>query len=273
MSTVDESDDARLRAGEFVLGTLDVDERERFRSELAESPELQSAVHDWQSLLQPIADRTPPVEPPGSIWTALSARLDELEGLSNDSGPALDAVRDDTAARAAPVEQPHTTRRTRKSRHTRRWRASALVAMAACAVLSLALLQRLFIADPPPPYRGIAIVQNEDAEPLWVIDVADSPASIRVTAYAPPSLDDDRVHQLWMALPDDQGVRSLGLLPGEAGESIVRSIPEDALEILLAERTLGVSIEPPGGSPDPAPSGPVPFHPELRLLSGDDASG
>jgi anti-sigma-K factor RskA len=105
-----------------------------------------------------------------------------------------------------------------------------------------------------------AIVADATA-PIWILNtyagVGAQPAEIRVQAVREVPLADDRAFELWM-LPDAGSAPvSLGLLP-RAGTAVLR-LSAEKLRIMLATSKVAVSIEPAGGSPTGAPTGPVPY--------------
>ena len=56
-----DTDDLEALAAEFVLGTLDNDERRAAQVRLAADPAFAAAVAGWQARLQPLADANAPV--------------------------------------------------------------------------------------------------------------------------------------------------------------------------------------------------------------------
>jgi anti-sigma-K factor RskA len=70
---------------------------------------------------------------------------------------------------------------------------------------------------------------------------------LQLTASAAP-VPKGRVLQLWMANPAGSGVVSAGLVPaGDANGPVRFEVPDP--ERLRASGVLGLSLEPPGGSP------------------------
>ena len=64
------------RAAEYVLGTLDADERREFADVLAHNPELQNLVEEWQQRLQGLEPGITEVEPSADLWHKIEAALD-----------------------------------------------------------------------------------------------------------------------------------------------------------------------------------------------------
>ncbi len=64
-------------AGEYVLGTLEGEARERFESRLSSDGEAQQAVAQWEARLSSLVDREPELQPSGDVWAAIKSRLEE----------------------------------------------------------------------------------------------------------------------------------------------------------------------------------------------------
>lgn len=88
----------------------------------------------------------------------------------------------------------------------------------------------------------------------WEVALDRSQGAIRVEARNPPPLDAGRAHELW-ALPAGGQPVSLGLLPRQG--VVERRLTAPQLAALASSRQLAVSLEPAGGSPTGAPTGPV----------------
>jgi anti-sigma-K factor RskA len=68
-------DDADVRAAEYVLGTLDPDERAQAQTELAASQEFAGLVQKWERRLGELNVLVAPVEPPPETWDKIKARV------------------------------------------------------------------------------------------------------------------------------------------------------------------------------------------------------
>lgn len=65
-----------VKAAEYVLGTLDRQERDEFENALTESEALKAQVAFWQDKFQPLADAAPEVVPEDTVFSAIEAAID-----------------------------------------------------------------------------------------------------------------------------------------------------------------------------------------------------
>ena len=90
---------------------------------------------------------------------------------------------------------------------------------------------------------------------LWEIEAPRRRDELRVVAAANLDLDPTRAYELW-ALPGEGAAPvSLGLMPKSGRDTLQLN---DAQRLALSRsRQIAISLEPPGGSPTGAPTGPV----------------
>ena len=138
-------------------------------------------------------------------------------------------------------------------------------ATAVLATLSLALLFAAIIAREPPDFSAmpvIAIVRDGEQHPVWMIRLARTAHQIAADSLRPQPVPADHVYQLWLLASDGAARRNIGLLP-QSERKVIAVTPENAHR-LAGEGELEVTLEPAGGSPAPAPSGPVLFRASLE---------
>lgn len=208
-------------AAEYVLGTLRGPARRRFEQLLPGHPVLRDAVAAWQTRLHPLATGVEPVTPRAAVWQRLESRL----------FPA-----------AAPL--PWWQRLSL-------WRAVSGVAVAAVAGLLV-----LGPVTEPAPQAPIVVVLGANpavaqASPARFVASlsADGRALVLRPIDAPP-LAAQQALELW-AVPAQGAPRSLGLVRADGATTLLRR------ETLKGAAALAVSVEPAGGSPTGAPTGPI----------------
>jgi len=229
-------DDPRLRdllAGEYVMATLPRRARSRFERLMAADPALARLVAEWQERLAPLDAAAAPVEPPAEIWRAVERAI----------GPSPAAVRP-VAAREGWWER------------LALWRGLAFGALAAAA----ALLLYVAVPRPVPPAAAILAVLTDASGAPSFVATRQPDGGIAVAAIRAQPLAADRAFELWAIAGGPP--RSLGLVGRTAGQGLV--LPQGALP---RDGVLAVSLEPAGGSPTGAPTGPVLY--QGKILPAD----
>jgi anti-sigma-K factor RskA len=220
-------DEMDMRAAEFVLGTLDEDERRAIQALRLIDPKLAAAIDYWEGRLAPLADSIAPVAPPPDLWRRIEAQLPP--------------VRLDLAGAAGPAPL--------LARSVAFWRGTTIGALALAAGLAGILL---FSHPPGLDTTGAsyatAIVDQQSHVPTWFAETQ-ADGSIVVTALARIDRPSDKDLELWALASGAQLPVSLGVLP-VAGRYVVpasRAGQRDHLKLL-------VTLEPAGGSPTGQPT-------------------
>ena len=216
-------------AAEYAAGVMRGGARRRFVNLLPAHPTLRRALADCEGRLVPLTAVVPPVAPPASVWPRIEARIG---GVS------------------APAMAPSWWSRVAV------WRGFA--GFAGTAALAL----MVFVALPEPAHPPIVVVLNASPEAATAglnsgVVPASFVASIRSDGRAmvtrpltPVSMGADRALELW-AVRASGAPRSLGVISGRAPTVVQRGKELEGTE------ALAVTIEPPGGSPSGAPTGPI----------------
>jgi anti-sigma-K factor RskA len=138
-------------------------------------------------------------------------------------------------------------------------------ATAVLATLSLALLVTAIVNRGPADFSAmpiIAVVRDDEQHPIWAIRLARAAHQIAADSLRVQPVPADRVYQLWLSVPDATAPHQLGLLP-QSGRKRIAVSPENA-RLLAGSGELVVTLEPPGGSRGPTPSGPTVFRGTLE---------
>jgi anti-sigma-K factor RskA len=213
-------------AAEYVLGTLRGRARDRMRRWMREDAALARAVAEWEAHLTPLAQAVQPARVPGRVWDGIEARLGKPRAASWWDRVGF-------------------------------WRPLGILTSGAMAAL-LAVVVLLPAEKPAPaeamPAAYIAVLSDPKTQrPVLVATAARKDARLSVRALDPAILVAGRSLELW-AVPRQGGPKSLGLVEAEHATLKLAAVADRSLgDIPL----LAVSLEPRGGSPTGAPTGPV----------------
>jgi anti-sigma-K factor RskA len=217
-------------AAEYVLGTLDADERRAAEARVLADADFRRAVAAWEARLQPLADGAAPVEPPPRAFDGILARL------AAGAPPIAGSVAGNNVAGNIVALR----------RSVRRWRSTAALAAAAAVVLlAVVAVDRVHA----PQTTFVATLTADGAAPAFVltVDTAANTLQIRRVADAAPP---DKSYELWAVEPGAQP-KSLGVVEQA---SLKRSLPYSPNDLVFA-----ISLEPKGGSPTGVATGPIVF--------------
>ena len=232
------TEEIELQAAEYVLGTLDRDERAAFEALLATSDEAQRAVDAWEQRLAPLAATLDERTPPAAVWPAIERSLDRHD-------PASDAFPIGALALS--------TAELRASRN--RWRACALVAGAFAACITLFAINRVVVERREAATAYVAVVNRGGDLPALIIrvDLATHSVFVRPVATQVP---EGRSLELWY-IGDGKAPKSMGLVDKEP-----RKIPLPT-STHVEQASFAVTVEPPGGSPTGKATGPIVYSGQL----------
>ncbi|MBI2311517.1 MAG: anti-sigma factor [Betaproteobacteria bacterium] len=224
-----------ILAGEYVLGTRRGAARRRFERLMKKDPGLRERVEFWEGRFNLLAEAVSPVTPPERVWTVVE---DRTAGARRGDGGIWNALSF--------------------------WRGLALTASG----LAVALMVYVGLRPAPEaPPAGVAVLADEARQAAWTVTlvVDDSQAKrLKVTALPSVAPKPDRSFELWLLPESGAAPVSLGLLP-EAGSAVL-AVPGKAVPALSRTSALAVSLEPRGGSPTGAPTGPVLYQGRLLAL-------
>jgi anti-sigma-K factor RskA len=212
-------------AGEYALGTLSASERLEAQTLLAQNREFATAVDQWAERLTPLLLVLPEVAPPSHLRERILTAI----GSASSSGTVVDLAR-----------------------RVAFWRGVSLAASAIAAALALFILFKPMPQMAPGNY--VAVLQPEGPGPAFVaaIDLKDGTISVkRLGAEAEAG----KSYELWAVGGGRAAPQSLGVINANL------KIPTENLGKIdpatLNQTVFAISLEPQGGSPTGAPTGPV----------------
>lgn len=217
------------QAAEYVLGTLSAEERDAFETLLKSDVLARRAVAAWQQRLAPLHTAVGDVEPPAHIWPSIER--------------ALPAAASDTARLIS----------LRRSRN--RWRIGAMISGAIAAGLAAFSIDRTLVSSNDQEGSYVAAINRGGDQPALIVrvDLAKRMVYVRPVATNIPA---GHSLELWY-IGHNMPPRSMGLVD-KRGRRM--PLPEGAK---LEDANFAVSVEPEGGSPTGAPTGPVVYSGQL----------
>jgi anti-sigma-K factor RskA len=234
------SDDDEILAAEYVLGTLEADERTVFASVLTYDSAKRASVAEWEARLAPLGVVVPEIEPPRGVWDQIAETL-----FGTPGAPRLALVEgglgvDDTA-------------RLRRSRNF--WRGFSLASGALAASLAILVAEREIVRRWGEPPSYVAVVNRGGDAPALIVrvDLAKGQVFVRPVATEVPA---GKSLELWY-IGAGKAPRSMGLI--DSGP--VRVPLPDGAKVDTA--TFAVTVEPEGGSPTGGPTGPIVYSGQL----------
>ena len=214
-------------AAQYALGTLPALARRRLASIARRDATVAAAMHEWEWRLASLAEAVPGIAPAPRVWARIVLRL----GL-------------ETAA-AGQTPPPSWWG------SVSLWRGLALAGFALAFALGVTLLAP---APERPDERIVVLLTGQDAKPAVLVSADRGGRFLTVKAVGPMNVPADRSLELW-ALPEGRNPRPLGLVPATGVARLPLAAPAGAA--LQDTPALAVSLEPVGGSPTGAPTGPV----------------
>jgi anti-sigma-K factor RskA len=271
-------------AAEYVLGTLDAEERAQADALLMVDQDFAAKVRHWERRLGELTAMVAPVEPPAPLWERIKAGLASAgQAAGGLHLPDVAAPPPRAEAAVAAAEIIHMQQR------MQRWRGFSTITWLAAACLVGIVLVREYKPDvlPPelrpqePPVRlvtqvvekpvevvkevvrevpaarpaqFVASFQKDEQSPAFLLTVDLDKRMVTVRMVAAERMS-DKTYQLWMAAQPGQPPSSLGLIG--TGEFTERAMLANYDSAVITNATYGISLEPLGGSPTGQPTGPV----------------
>lgn len=229
-------DDIDGVASEYVLGTLNADDRASVAARRLREPALETAITEWERRLSPLINLTSPIAPPDEILPMIEARIHA--GTPFGSGTVLEL-----------------------NRRIAIWRTVAIAASAAAAALAVFVGMQHFEPKSKTP-NLVAVLQKDAASPAFLVtvDVDDRTMTVRPVAAKREA---GKSYELWLVNASLGTPKSLGLVGETSAHRSLAAYKPDVIE----NSTYAVSLEPEGGSPTGSPTGPVVFAGKLIPMS------
>ena len=211
---------ARLTA-DYVSGAMRGGARRRFEGLMAADASLRRQVRDWEDDLYSLVWAVPARTPPARVWRAIRKQL-------HQKMPA----------------------------RIKNWDWNGMYLWRSCSAVLAAAVVALVVIWPtqanrtgPSPQR-VAVLQSSQGQAFLIIR-ADASGTMYVNTLTNlTKMADGHALELW-SMPPKGAPISLGLVAANGSTKL--AIPQGVGNM----KKLGISLEPPGGSPSGLPTGPV----------------
>jgi len=264
--TMDEDRDGF--AAEYVLGTLDAEERAQADALLLVDQDFAAKVRQWERRLGELNVLVAPIEPREPVWERITAGLAEAGQSGHLHLPEVpkSAAREPTAPSAEIIHMTH---------RMQRWRgANIITGMMAACLIGIVLVREYRPGVLPPelrpnrpvvviekpvetparPAQLVAVFQKDEQSPAFLMSVDLDKRTISVRQVAADRLT-DKSYQLWIAPQPGTAPQPVGLLANDNSE--IKATLAAYEPSVINNATFGISLEPLGGSPTGQPTGPV----------------
>jgi anti-sigma-K factor RskA len=270
------SEDHIALAAEYVLGTLDADERAQVDAMMSVDKDYGALVDAWSRKLDVLNQMVGLVEPRPEVWERIKiaaglsgAQLDLI--LPATPKPAVAAVAEPAAAAETSLNDSSNV--IAFSRQASRWRtiATTMTAIAAALVALIGLqatrpdllpaglrpkLEQVAQVQPAVQAQYVALLQTDKTSPAFIltVDAVTKNFTVRkVGAEEQPGKD----YELWIVSDKLQAPRSLGVIGSHDFTTAAALAAYDPS--MVSQATYAVTVEPVGGSPTGQATGPIVF--------------
>lgn len=236
-----------LQAAEYVLGVLDADARQRAQARIDAEPDFAGLVAEWEQRFAALIAEIAPVSVPAHVWPRIRTQL----GWASVQGA-----------------------RPKLLQSVSFWRGATAAALATAAVLVVVALMRPLPVPEPVPTSVVVVPEPtpeptpaplseplpittlaaDDGTPAFLASVDLQNNTVRVMSIPAEPDDEGRVPELWL-IPEGEAPRSLGVIDTRRTYDV--EVPDDLRYALTAGSLLAVTLEPAGGAPGGAPTGPI----------------
>lgn len=233
-----ESEDDHALAGEYVLGTLSLEQRKALEARLPHEPELQKAVMAWEERFLPYTAITTPVPPSDYLWPRIERSLKAREATVTRKGSEIAPPRPRRMLHSLPL-----------------WRGAAGFGLAAALVMGVMLAND--VTEPTmttTPEYMVVLLAPQTQSAGWVVQ-ASSRQEIELIPLGTFEVPEGKALEFWTKADEWQAPVSLGLV--EPGQPIRLRL--DQLPPLEDNQLFELTLEDETGSATGLPTGPIEF--------------
>jgi anti-sigma-K factor RskA len=227
-----------MLAAEYIVGTLHGRARLRFEYYMAVLPELRQSVELWSEKLHGLDAALKPITPKKHVWKNIERRL----GFIKKQGWLASVINSISF-----------------------WQFSSALT-AGFAVMMMAYIVITPLAEQQPQY--VTVINNQQAQSSWLVSINLKTKNLQITSVKPQKLAASKSFELWLLPAAKKAPISMGLMPSSGAKDI--KLTAELFAILKQNMNsavgMAVSLEPKGGSPTGAPTGPILYQGAINVI-------
>jgi anti-sigma-K factor RskA len=216
-------------SGEYVLGILSEEDRRRVEARIASDPKFANQVRRWQTNLADFNDDYRDLKPSPELYNKIESRLFGVEEQRSPAG-LLGAVWGSVNL----------------------WR--ALTATALLLAVGIGVADRVAFRHPLPEAKPLVAELTGMDSPISLIATYDYATGRLSVTPAALKQEQPKSLEVWL-IEAGKAPASLGVLPDNGKGDI--QIDAAMQKLIGTGKTIAISVEPFGGSPEGKPTGPV----------------
>ncbi len=256
-------------AAEYVLGTLDGEERAQVEMMMSVDPEFKLVVEQWERRLGELHAMVGAVEPADEVWGKIRTAVTAIKPEAAMRLPEVTSVPAPVVPPLVQEIKPGPSNVVSLSDRGRRWRSVAQLTTALAASLAAFVTVQAYrpdllpeqlrpqpkveVVQAPQPAQFVAVLQRDGGSPAFImtLDTTTKEFTVRKAGADAPT---GRAYELWMVSDRFNAPRSLGLIG--ATDFTTKPVLAAFDNPTIHGAIYAVTVEPEGGSPTGAPTTP-----------------
>ncbi len=263
------SEEQKLDAAEYVIGTLSLAERAAFEAVMEADEATREDVAEWQQIFGALNAIADPEQPSRTVWDRIEAELPAEAATLRDDLPTKQAPKTDSPTEKGMIVWDSKAaiaandRQNQLRRSLTRWRLGAIAAGVAALGFGLSWFTTP-VAEPQQQqiaqrdYLALVRAENASDQPALIVKIDGSTGKVTVRSLG-VERPANKSLEVWY-VPQGQTPVSVGLI--DEGDIALGDLKASQGDLVA------ISLEPEGGSPTGTATGPVIY--SGALLEGVD---
>ena len=226
----------RLRAGEYVLGTLSDRKRRQFERLRDRDAYYCDMADDWERRFTPLAETLQEVAPSPDVWVRIQSSIQK---------PPLPKTLWDRLGF---------------------WRGFGIAAAGLAVCLLVFIVMERLVPPTPGALGGVAVLNDKASAATWLVTVGNGGRRLAIRPLMLVEIPAGKSLELWLIGRKGEKPLSLGRIPVGGRRSV--NLSEAAVKSWPRASSLAITLEPKSGWRPGTPLGPVLYIGKVQLKVG-----